>query len=67
MMGADAHAGRAYILNQPTRGWAGDVRKAALPDACTVDYVRVYDLTAAAASQPVRAQPPPFATIRAAQ
>jgi hypothetical protein len=26
------------------RGWAGDVRKARLPDDFLVDYVRVYDL-----------------------
>jgi len=26
------------------KGWAGDVRKAALPDEFLTDYVRVYDL-----------------------
>jgi beta-glucanase (GH16 family) len=57
----------AHILDKPTAGWAGDVRKATLPDAFTVDYVRVYDLTEAATGQPVWPQPPPFAAARIAK
>ncbi|MBM4030904.1 MAG: glycoside hydrolase family 16 protein [Planctomycetes bacterium] len=34
-------------------GWAGDVRKAALPDEFLTDYVRVYDLVDAKTGQPV--------------
>jgi len=34
-------------------GWAGDVRKAKLPDEFLVDYVRVYDLVDAATGKPV--------------
>jgi len=35
------------------KGWAGDVRKAKLPDAFLTDYVRVYDLVDARTGQPV--------------
>ncbi|MFW6162731.1 MAG: glycoside hydrolase family 16 protein [Planctomycetota bacterium] len=34
-------------------GWAGDIRKAALPDAFFVDYVRVYDLVDATTGKAV--------------
>jgi beta-glucanase (GH16 family) len=33
-------------------GWAGDIRKAPLPDEFLVDYVRVYDLVDATTGQP---------------
>jgi beta-glucanase (GH16 family) len=39
-------------------GWAGDVRRADLPDDFLVDYVRVYDLVDAATGQPVRRPKP---------
>jgi hypothetical protein len=34
-------------------GWAGDIRKADLPDAFLVDYVRVYDLVDATTGKAV--------------
>ncbi|MCS7304686.1 MAG: glycoside hydrolase family 16 protein [Thermoguttaceae bacterium] len=34
-------------------GWAGDIRKARLPDQFLVDYVRVYELVDAQTGQPV--------------
>ena len=44
------------------KGWAGDVRKAHLPDEFLVDYVRVYDLvdaqTGKRAWRPARRPPP---------
>jgi hypothetical protein len=34
-----------YIkLSDETGNWAGDIKKAKLPDQFLVDYVRVYDL-----------------------
>ena len=39
-------------------GWAGDVRKAKLPDEFLVDYVRVYDLVDAKTGQPVHKPKP---------
>ena len=42
------------------KGWAGDVRKAQLPDEFLVDYVRVYDLVDAKTGQPVM-KPEPLA------
>ena len=35
------------------KGWAGDVRKATLPDEFLTDYVRVYDLVDAKTGEPV--------------
>ena len=35
------------------QGWAGDVRKAKLPDEFLTDYVRVYDLVGAKTGKPV--------------
>ena len=40
-------------------GWAGDVRKAVLPDEFLTDYVRVYDLVDQETGQPVYVAQPP--------
>jgi len=42
------------------KGWAGDVRKATLPDEFLTDYVRVYDLVDARTGAPVM-KPKPLA------
>ena len=42
-------------------GWAGDVRKATLPDEFLTDYVRVYDLVDARTGRPVM-KPKPLAS-----
>jgi beta-glucanase (GH16 family) len=46
------------------KGWAGDVRKAALPDEFLTDYVRVYDLVDAKTGRAVW-KPKPFGQVPA--
>ena len=33
------------LLTEEIGDWAGDIKKAELPDFCEVDYVRVYEMS----------------------
>ena len=42
--GGPSHVPEYMLLSDEIGQWAGDIRKAKLPDEFLVDYVRVYDL-----------------------
>ncbi len=53
------------ILSCEVQGWAGDIGKATLPDAFTVDYVRVWQTPAQIAADKARAEAEEAEKIRA--
>jgi len=54
---AVSHAPEYIKLSDEIGNWAGDIKKATLPDAFLVDYVRVYDVVeTSAASKVAKAQ-----------